>query len=785
MTYSLKEASTTFGSATNTSGNLIIKSGTTTALTFSGANVTAAGTVAATGAVTANAGVNVDNINIDGTEIDLSSGDLTVDVAGDISLDAGGADVIIKDDGTAIGTFTNSSSDFVVTANVQDKDIIFKGDDGGSAITALTMDMSEAGAASFNGAVTANAGVVVDNINIDGTEIDLSSGNLTVDVAGDISLDANDADIFFKDDGTTFGSATNTSGNLIIKSGATTALTLSGANVTAAGTVAATGAVTANAGVNVDNINIDGTEIDLSSGDLTVDVEGDIVLDANGGEITLSDNNSATGKVIVDMDNTNIKHQYDASNYVTTTLASTGSVTKETVGAGTTDSDYTLNVDGELVLDAADAAGVIMKFNGTSQASVIDGVIKPTSNNDIDLGTSGNQFKNVYIAGNIDLEGNIDVNGTTDLDNTDIAGTFRMDGTTFDLDASGAVTIESSGAAISIGADDIDQAINIGTQGERTLSIGNGAFAQTIGIGNATGATAVTIAAGTGDLALTSTDNITLVATDIVSMSDGTATFSLAGSGATALAAATTVDLDATGAMTMNSSAGTISIADDNVDQNVNLATGGTRTLAIGINDGTDVTTITSRGNLAVDGATISLDATTSFNIDNTNASNGVTINTATSGGTISIGHSTSETTVNDNLNVTGSLLYNSKIVSTKSNGTTLAASESGSVILQSTNSATITLPATVAGLRYTFVWAGTAGQTFNISPNSSDKIMGSILDVADGNIVTAASSGAGTDNKDLQLDGGSQVGDRVTLVADGDSGWYIEEALGSWAFES
>ena len=68
----------------------------------------------------------------------------------------------------------------------------------------------------------------------------MSSGDLTVDVEGDISLDANGADIFFKDDGTTFGSATNTSGNLIIKSGATTALTFSGANVTAAGTVAAT-----------------------------------------------------------------------------------------------------------------------------------------------------------------------------------------------------------------------------------------------------------------------------------------------------------------------------------------------------------------------------------------------------------------------------------------------------------------------------------------------------------------------------------------------------------------
>ena len=46
-----KDAGTTFGSATNTSGNLIIKSGTTTALTFSGANVTLAGTVGS-GAIT-------------------------------------------------------------------------------------------------------------------------------------------------------------------------------------------------------------------------------------------------------------------------------------------------------------------------------------------------------------------------------------------------------------------------------------------------------------------------------------------------------------------------------------------------------------------------------------------------------------------------------------------------------------------------------------------------------------------------------------------------------------
>ena len=118
-----------------------------TMLTLDGSE---AGAASFNGVVTADAGVVVDNITIDGTEIDLSSGDLTLDVAGDIILDADGADVIFKDGGTSIGTFTNSSSDFVISSNVSDKDILVKGNDGGSTITALTLDMSDAGAAKFN-----------------------------------------------------------------------------------------------------------------------------------------------------------------------------------------------------------------------------------------------------------------------------------------------------------------------------------------------------------------------------------------------------------------------------------------------------------------------------------------------------------------------------------------------------------------------------------------------------------------------------------------------------------
>jgi hypothetical protein len=92
--------------------------------------------------------------------------------------------------------------------------------------------------------VTANAGVSIDNFNIDGTTIALSSGDMLLDGAADIVLDAAGGDVTLKADGTPFGSLTNTSGNLIIKSGTTTAATFSGANVTFAGTVNTTGLTT-------------------------------------------------------------------------------------------------------------------------------------------------------------------------------------------------------------------------------------------------------------------------------------------------------------------------------------------------------------------------------------------------------------------------------------------------------------------------------------------------------------------------------------------------------------
>ena len=107
----------------------------------------------------ADGGITVDNITIDGTEIDLSSGDLTLDVAGDIILDADGGEVLFHDATTAMGHISMASSNITLKSLVSDKDMIFQGNDGGSGITALTLDMSAAGEATFNDSVFAGTGL--------------------------------------------------------------------------------------------------------------------------------------------------------------------------------------------------------------------------------------------------------------------------------------------------------------------------------------------------------------------------------------------------------------------------------------------------------------------------------------------------------------------------------------------------------------------------------------------------------------------------------------------------
>jgi hypothetical protein len=142
-----------------------------------------------TGAVTANAGVNIDNITIDGTEIDLSSGDLTIDVAGDIILDADGGDVNFQDGGTVYGFMAKSSDNLLVGNAISDGDVLIRGNDGGSNITALSFDMSDGGAATLNNGLTLTDGNVVlasgHGIDFGATSDSAGGGSMTSELLDD------------------------------------------------------------------------------------------------------------------------------------------------------------------------------------------------------------------------------------------------------------------------------------------------------------------------------------------------------------------------------------------------------------------------------------------------------------------------------------------------------------------------------------------------------------------------------------------------------------------------
>jgi len=119
----------------------------------SGGAATLGGTLGVTGVVTANAGVVVDTITIDGSTITASSS-LTLDLGGNLTINVDGTVVSLSDDSVNFGQLFNSGSgNFNIYSPTSNQDMIFRGNDGGSGIVALTLDMSNAGKATFNAGV--------------------------------------------------------------------------------------------------------------------------------------------------------------------------------------------------------------------------------------------------------------------------------------------------------------------------------------------------------------------------------------------------------------------------------------------------------------------------------------------------------------------------------------------------------------------------------------------------------------------------------------------------------
>ena len=110
-----------------------------------------------------------------------------------------------------------------------------------------------------------------------------------------------------------------------------------------------------------------------------------------------------------------------------------------------------------------------------------------------------------------------------------------------------------------------------------------------------------------------------------------------------------------------------------------------------------------------------------------------------------------------------------------------LSSTDSGTKYLVGTDALVITLPATKKGFEFTIINSGANGNNIiTISPAAGDAIIGSIANSA------ADSVSAGVDGKDIiNTKATANKGDRITLIGDGDSGWYIVEGVGIWASEA
>lgn len=103
----------------------------------------------------------------------------------------------------------------------------------------------------------------------------------------------------------------------------------------------------------------------------------------------------------------------------------------------------------------------------------------------------------------------------------------------------------------------------------------------------------------------------------------------------------------------------------------------------------------------------------------------------------------------------------------------TITLSDHGKTFLaDSTTSVVLTLPSTVAGIEFTLIVEQlTAGTGHAFSPAAADQIIGNGFTPAD--------------DKDAICSGATdRLGDALTIVGDGELGWYIKSVTGTWARE-
>ena len=450
----LKNGSATFASFTNSSGELVIKSGSTptTAMTFSGANVTFAGTVTIGSAGISEAELEIlDGATVTTDELNVLDG-ITSTVA----------ELNIVDGDTSATSTTVADADRVVYNDAGTMKQV--------AVTDLDTYFSATSKTLTNKTLTTPVIAEIDN-----------SSNITLDAGADIILDADGANIIFKDGGTSILDIANNSSDVeLTVSVADKNFAIKGTDGSSAITaldidMALAGKATFNGAVVVGgDLTVNGTTTTVNSTTVTID---DPIFTLGGDTAPGSDDNKDRGiefryhngsaaKVgFFGFDDSTSKFTFiaDATNSSEVFSGSAGNVAFGDIAAAgdvTVGDDLTLESDAAVLNFGADSdvslthvADTALLLNSSRQLQFgdsgtyihqsADGVLDLVSDTEIEINAT-----TIDINGNVEISGDLTVSGDDITMGTNTSGHIMVaDGTNFNpVAVSGDVSIAANGA---------------------------------------------------------------------------------------------------------------------------------------------------------------------------------------------------------------------------------------------------------------------------------------------------------------------------------------------------
>ena len=279
-------------------------------------------------------------------------------------------------------TLTPSSANMTIAvrdASGSDKGLIKVASAAASVTTsAITTTANRSYAVQVDGDGVASVNVPWVDTTTDSTKLPLAGGTIT----GTTSLNS-DIALRFGTSSTFIEGAT--SGSKLMLNGQTDMfMRINGSTVGQfdASNFVCTPKITADAGIDIDNFNIDGTTIALSSGDMTLDPAGDMIISMeDGSNIDFKNGGNVAGRFFAEAGTASTLFIYedggDSSNdYCSINVATHGATTLTTVDAAAAAAHFEIAADGNITLDAA--GNVAIEATTTS----VDGILDLTGTTD-------------------------------------------------------------------------------------------------------------------------------------------------------------------------------------------------------------------------------------------------------------------------------------------------------------------------------------------------------------------------------------------------------------------